>query len=223
MSRSDTASVSATRESAVRSYSRSFPAVFATASGDFLNAHDGTRYIDFLAGAGSMNYGHNPEAIKRILIDYLERDGLTNGLDLTTTAKEDFLDVFSRYILEPRDLDYKVQFCSPSGTNSVEAALKVARLVTGRNNIVSFSGGFHGVSAGSLAATGSHHHKQRLYHSLPQMTHVPYPDSPLGTFDSLDLLRRLVADPSSGTEKRPRLSWRRSRARAAYTPPLWSS
>jgi diaminobutyrate-2-oxoglutarate transaminase len=193
--------MSGTRESAVRTYSRSFPAVFATASGDFLKSHDGTQYIDFLAGAGSMNYGHNPETIKRILIDYLERDGLTNALDLTTTAKEDFLDVFGTYILEPRGLDYKIQFCSPSGTNSVEAALKVARLVTGRNNVVSFSGGFHGVSTGSLAATGSHHHKQRLYHCLPQTTHVPYPDSPLGPFDSLDLLRRLVADPSSGTEK----------------------
>jgi diaminobutyrate-2-oxoglutarate transaminase len=193
--------MSGTHESAVRSYSREFPAVFAAASGDFLTAHDGTRYIDFLAGAGSMNYGHNPRAIKRILIDYLERDGLTNALDLATTAKEDFLDVFSRYVLAPRGLDYKVQFCSPSGTNSVEAALKVARLVTGRTNVVSFSGGFHGVSTGSLGATSSHHHKQRLYSSLPATTHVPYPDSPLGTFDSLDLLRRLVDDPSSGTEK----------------------
>jgi diaminobutyrate-2-oxoglutarate transaminase len=190
-----------TRESAVRSYSRSFPAVFTTAQGDFISAQDGSHYIDFLAGAGSMNYGHNPAAIKRILIDYLENDGLTNGLDLATAAKQDFLDVFGRHILEPRSLRYKVQFCSPSGTNAVEAALKIARIATGRINVVSFSGGFHGVSTGSLAVTGSHHHKQRLYHSLPQTTHVPYPDSPYGRFDSLDLLRRLVEDPSSGTEK----------------------
>jgi diaminobutyrate-2-oxoglutarate transaminase len=201
MSRPDTESISRARESAVRSYSRSFPAVFTTASGDFINADDGTRYIDFLAGAGSMNYGHNPEVIKRALIDYLQSDGLTNGLDLITTAREDFLDVFGKCILSPRGLDYKVQFCSPSGTNAVEAALKIARLVTGRDNIVSFSGGFHGVSMGSLAVTGSHHHKQRLYHSQPRTTHVPYPDSPMGAFDSLDLLRRLVEDPASGTEK----------------------
>ena len=201
MSTSELISESGTRESAVRSYSRSFPAVFATASGDFLTARDGTRYIDFLAGAGSMNYGHNPPVIKRVLIGYLERDGLTNGLDLATTAKEDFLDVFGRHILEPRGLDYKVQFCSPSGTNAVEAALKVARLATGRGSVVAFSGGFHGVSTGALAATGNHHHKQRLYQTLPATTHVPYPDSPLGAFDSLDLLRRLVDDPSSGTER----------------------
>lgn len=190
-----------TRESAARSYSRSFPAVFAHASGDFISAHDGTRYIDFLAGAGAINYGHNPEFIKRVLIDYLQRDGLTHALDLATTAKTEFLDVLGRYILQPRGLDYKVQFCSPSGTNAVEAALKIARLATGRSNVVSFSGGFHGVSTGSLAATGSHHHKQRLYATLPPSTQVPYPDSPLGAFDSLDLLQRLCDDPSSGTEK----------------------
>jgi diaminobutyrate-2-oxoglutarate transaminase len=197
----EAASVFEARESVVRSYSRSFPATFTTASGEFIDAEDGTRYIDFLACAGAMNYGHNPPFIKRILIDYIERDGLTNGLDLATAAKRDFLDAFGRHILDPRGLSYKVQFCSPSGTNAVEAALKIARIATGRSNVIAFSGGFHGVSSGALAATGSHHHKQRLYHSLSQVTHVPYPDSPLGPFDSLDLMRRLVADASSGAEK----------------------
>lgn len=188
-------------ESAVRSYSRSFPAVFARAKGDWLFAQDGTRYVDFFSGAGSLNYGHNPEVIKRHLIDYLESDGLVHGLDFATSAKADFLEVFRQHILMPRSLDYKVQCCSPSGTNAIEAALKLARLVTGRGNIISFSGGFHGVSAGSLAATGATYYKQGLYQSLPKTTQVPFPDSPFGEFDSLDFLRRLVEDPSSGTEK----------------------
>ncbi len=188
-------------ESAVRSYSRSFPATFTTAKGDWLFTEGGTRYIDFLAGAGSLNYGHNPEAIKQSLLEYIESDGLTHGLDLATAAKAVFLDAFREDVLEPRGLDYKVQFCSPSGTNAVEAALKLARLVTGRTNIVAFSGAFHGVSAGSLAATGAAYYKQGLYQSLPQVTHIPYPESPFGEFDSLDLLHRLVRDRSSGTEK----------------------
>ena len=188
-------------ESAVRSYSRSFPAVFDRAKGDWLFAQDGTRYVDFFAGAGSLNYGHNPEAIKRSLIDYLENDGLAHGLDFATSAKGAFLDAFRHHILAPRGLDYKVQFCSPSGTNAIEAALKLARLVTGRSNIVSFSGGFHGVSLGSLAVTGSQFFKQGLYQSLPKTTLVPYPDSPFGAFDSLDLLRRMIEDSGSGTEK----------------------
>ncbi len=188
-------------ESAVRSYSRSFPALFARAKGDWLFTHDGKRYLDFFAGAGSLNYGHNPESIKRSLIAYIEDDGLTHGLDLATSAKAAFMAAFRDCILAPRGLDYKLQFCSPSGTNAIEAALKLARLVTGRGNVVAFGGGFHGVSTGALAATGGAYYKQGLHGSLPRTTHVPYPDSPLGSFDSLDFLRRLVEDPSSGTEK----------------------
>ena len=189
------------RESEVRSYSRSFPATFATGRGDHLATADGVEYLDFLAGAGSMNYGHNPDFIKRVLIEYLERDGLTNGLDLATTAKQEFLEAFDQHILRPRGLDYKVQFCGPTGTNAVEAALKIARLATGRTNVVSFSGAFHGVSTGALAATGSGYYKQGLRASLLNPTTVPYPDSPLGAFDSLDLLARLVQDSSSGVER----------------------
>ncbi|MFE9044129.1 aspartate aminotransferase family protein [Streptomyces sp. NPDC012421] len=189
------------RESAVRSYVRSFPATFETGHQEFLVSTDGTRYLDFLAGAGALNYGHNPGFAKRALIAHLERDGLTHALDLATTAKRDFLEVFADHVLRPRGLDHKVQFCSPSGTNAVEAALKVARLVTGRTNVIAFGGGFHGMSTGALAAVGAGFYKQGLRPTLGGVTHVPYPDSPMGPFDSLDLLDRLVGDPSSGVEK----------------------
>lgn len=190
-----------TDESTVRSYSRSFPAVFARAKGEWLFTEHGERYLDFLSGAGSLNYGHNPDTVTRGLIAYLENDGLVHGLDLATSAKADFLATFQRYVLTPLGLDYKIQFCNPSGANAVEAALKLARIVTGRGNIVSFSGGFHGMTTSALAATGADHFKQGLRPWLPAVTHLPYPDSPLGHFDSLDLLRRLVEDPSSGVEK----------------------
>jgi diaminobutyrate-2-oxoglutarate transaminase len=188
-------------ESAVRSYSRAFPAVFTTAKGEFLFDRDGTPYLDFLSGAGALNYGHNPDVLKESLISYLDGDGLVHGLDLATAAKGDFLASFRDHILAPRGLNHRVQFCGPSGTNAIEAALKLARLATGRGNVVSFGGGFHGVSSGSLAVTTPAHYKQGLYQSLPNTTHVPYPDSPFGDFDSMDLLRRMVGDPSSGMEK----------------------
>lgn len=194
-------SIFAERESQVRSYPRSFPVLFATAKGEQLTTDDGVSYLDFMAGAGSMNYGHNPEFAKQALIDYLTDDGLANALDLSTTAKGRFLDEFSTHVLAPRGLDHKVQFTSPSGTNAVEAALKIARLVTGRTNIVSFSGAFHGVSTGSLAATSFDYYRRGLHATLPRMTAVPYPVSPMGEFDSLDYLERLVGDPCSGAEK----------------------
>ncbi|MEV6778445.1 diaminobutyrate--2-oxoglutarate transaminase [Streptomyces syringium] len=197
----DIESLFQTSESAVRSYSRSFPGIFTTAKGDSLHTRDGSRYIDFLSGAGSLNYGHNPEPLKQALIDYLQQDGLMHGLDLATAAKADFLDALRTHVLAPRGLTYKVQFTSPSGTNAVEAALKLARLTTGRTNVVAFSGGFHGVSTGSLAATANDYFRQGLHHTLPRVTHIPYPDSPLGDFDSIGLLRRMLEDTSSGMER----------------------
>ena len=112
-----------------------------------LVTQDGKRYIDFLAGAGTLNYGHNHPVLKQALLEYIESDGITHGPDMYTAAKERFLETFNRLILEPRGMgDYRMQFTGPTGTNAVEAALKLARKVTGRNNIISFTNGFHGCS-----------------------------------------------------------------------------
>ncbi len=110
------------------------------------------RTSDFLAGAGALNYGHNHDTIKTALIDYVTEDGLPHGLDLHTIAKANFLDAFVGQVLQPRGLDYKVQFTGPTGTNAVEAALKIARRATGRSGIFAFMGGYHG---DSLAASRS--------------------------------------------------------------------
>ena len=108
-------------ESNVRTYCRAFPKVFRKAKGAYLEDEDGRRYIDFFAGAGALNYGHNPDFIKAELIEYMINDGVTHCLDMYTHAKRQFLNSFAEIILKPRHLDYKVQFCGPTGANSVEA------------------------------------------------------------------------------------------------------
>ncbi|GCD93116.1 diaminobutyrate--2-oxoglutarate transaminase [Embleya hyalina] len=148
-------SVFETLESEVRSYCRTWPAVFDRAQGARLTDEDGRSYLDFFAGAGSLNYGHNDPVLKRALIDYLERDGITHGLDMATTAKRAFLETFEDVVLRPRDLPYKVMFPGPTGANAVEAALKLARKVKGRECVVSFTNSFHGMSLGALAVTGN--------------------------------------------------------------------
>ncbi len=148
-------SVFETLESEVRSYCRGWPTVFDRAHGSRMYDEDGHEYLDFFAGAGSLNYGHNNPVLKRALIDYLERDGVTHGLDMSTTAKRAFLESFQNYVLRPRDLPYKVMFPGPTGTNAVESALKLARKVKGRESVVSFTNAFHGMSLGSLAVTGN--------------------------------------------------------------------
>jgi len=129
-------------ESDVRSYSRSWPAVFDTAQGSWMRTADGKEYLDFFAGAGALNYGHNHPVLKKALIDYLSRDGVTHGLDMSTVAKGEFLERFQETVLKPRGLDYKVQFPGPTGANTVEAALKLARKVTGRESIINFTNAF---------------------------------------------------------------------------------
>ncbi|MBB6450654.1 diaminobutyrate-2-oxoglutarate transaminase [Geomicrobium halophilum] len=142
-------------ESEVRSYSRSFPTVFHKAKGYQLWDEDDHAYIDFFSGAGALNYGHNDDHMKDKLIEYIQEDGITHSLDMASKARREFLTAFQSTILEPRDLSYKIMFPGPTGTNAVEAALKLARKVTGRTNVVSFTNGFHGMTLGSLAVTSN--------------------------------------------------------------------
>lgn len=187
-------------ESNVRGYCRSFPTTFATAQNATLVDADDTEYIDFLAGAGTLNYGHNNPAIKERLVDYLKSDGVLHGLDMHTEAKEHFLNVFERHILWPLELDYKVQFTGPTGTNAVEAAFKLARKVKERTGIVSFTNGFHGVSLGSVAATGNSHFRDAAGVPLGNVSFMPY-DGYLGTdVDTLDYFEKFLKDSSSGLD-----------------------
>lgn len=187
-------------ESEVRLYGRKFPAVFTRGRGAWLYSEDGREYLDFFCGAGALNYGHNPEHVKRRLIDYLSQDGIVHGLDMYTVAKRDFLARFHRVILAPRGMPHKVQFCGPTGTDAVEAALKLARKATGRRTVVSFTGAFHGMSHGSLSVTGSRRARAAAGITLQDVVFIPYEQGPGGPFDSLGYLEQLLADPASGVE-----------------------
>ncbi|MDF2153524.1 diaminobutyrate--2-oxoglutarate transaminase [Vibrio sp. CAU 1672] len=187
------------QESKVRSYSNNFPVVFQKAKGCWLETKSGERYLDFLAGAGSLNYGHNNPVLKQALLEYIEMDGITHGLDMHSDAKATFLTALQRYILQPRNLNYKVQFTGPTGTNAVEAALKLARKVTGRSNIVAFTNGFHGCTAGALAATGNQHHRQGAGASLNDVTRIPFDG--YADIDGLKLFETMLADNSAGIDK----------------------
>jgi diaminobutyrate-2-oxoglutarate transaminase len=187
-------------ESEVQSYARSFPRIFNRAKCEFLYDEEGNEYLDFLAGAGTLNYGHNNPIFKEKLLEYIHNDGITHGLDLHTRAKGEFLETFNEKILKPRGLDYVVQFTGPTGTNAVEAALKLARNVTGRENVISFTNGFHGVSLGSLAATGNSHHRGAAGVSLNGTSRMPY-DGYLGDdIDTTAYLDKVLSDSSSGID-----------------------
>ncbi|MDO6525344.1 MULTISPECIES: diaminobutyrate--2-oxoglutarate transaminase [unclassified Motilimonas] len=185
-------------ESEVQSYARSFPRIFNRAKGEFMWDEFGNRYLDFLAGAGTLNYGHNNDLFKQTLLDYIKDDGITHGLDMHTKAKGEFLHTFNDKILKPRGMEYVMQFTGPTGTNAVEAAMKIARNVTGQQNIVTFTNGFHGVSLGALAATGNSHHRNAAGVSLSGIHRMPF-DGYLGdNIDTTEYLDKVLSDSSSG-------------------------
>jgi diaminobutyrate-2-oxoglutarate transaminase len=123
-------------ESNVRSYCRSFPKTFNKAKNHIIYDENDNVYIDFLSGAGSLNYGHNNEIIKNAILQYLNNDGIVLGLDLDTSAKKTFIQAFNKFILLPRSLNFKLQFTGPTGTSVVESAVKLARKFTNRQNSI---------------------------------------------------------------------------------------
>lgn len=159
---------------------------------------DGNEYLDFFAGAGALNYGHNHPALKQVAIDYLTNDHIVHSLDMFTTVREEFLETFSEMILTPRDLDYRVIFPGPGGANAVEAALKLARKVTGRESVISFTNAFHGMTLGALSVTGNSLKRGGAGVPLIHSTPMPYDDYFDQTVPDFMYLESLLEDSGSG-------------------------
>jgi len=187
-------------ESEVRGYVRSFPVVFDKAEGSELFDENGNRFIDFFAGAGTLNYGHNNPKITEALIEYLQHKGIVHGLDKATMAKREFMTKFRDTILAPRGLQYKMQFTGPTGTNAVETALKLARMIKRRSNVIAFTNGYHGLTMGALGVTGNYFYKDESYGSRANTAFMPF-DGFLGEgVDSIEYMRKFLSDPSSGVD-----------------------
>ncbi len=187
-------------ESEVRSYCRHFPTVFTRSKGSKMYDEQGGEYIDFFCGAGALNYGHNNDYIKPKLVEYLMNDGIIHALDMYTGPKREFIEFMQKKVLQPRGLDYKIMFPGPTGTNAVEAGLKLARKVTGRSNVFALTGCFHGMTLGALALTTDLGARKGAGVKLENVTHIPapyvYPE-----FDTIKYMQDLLDDDHSAVEK----------------------
>lgn len=195
------------RESDIRAYCRVYPVVFDKASNARQTDENGKEYIDFFAGAGVLNFGHNNERMKKAVIEYIQSNGVTHSLDMHTTAKRHFMERFVETILKPRGMEHKLQFMGPTGSNAVEAALKLARRVTGRREIAAFTHGFHGMTLGSLACTANEYFRGAAGIPLEHVRHSPFgcetrcADCHLGCgVEVIERLRALYLDTSSGVD-----------------------
>lgn len=187
-------------ESKVRSYCRKFPAKWETAKGAYIFDVNGKKYLDFFCGAGSLNYGHNNAYIKNKVISYMLDDGITHAMDMFTKAKGDFIQYMEESVLKPRGLDYKIMFPGPTGTNAMEAALKLARKVTGRSNVFALMGCFHGMTLGTLALTTERMARDGAGVPLGNVTHIPAPYM-FENLDTIEYMERIIEDDHSGIEK----------------------
>jgi diaminobutyrate-2-oxoglutarate transaminase len=164
----------AARESNARSYPRRLPIALAEARGATVRDVDGNTYIDCLAGAGSLNAGHNNPDVVAAVQQALAEDHVATTLDLPTHLKDEFTsEILS---LMPRELREhgRIQFCGPAGTFAVDAAIKLAKIATGRTGVVSFRGAYHGMGQGPLSLMGATSPKQGLGPLLADVHFMPY-------------------------------------------------
>lgn len=188
-------------ESDIRAYSRVYPTVFVKGENARQIDEAGREYIDFYAGAGVLNFGHNNPGMTQAMVKYLQSGGVLHTLDMMTPPKRDFIQAFVETILKPRKMDYKLQFMGPTGTNAVEAALKLARKVTGRETVVAFTQGFHGMTLGALACTANQYFRQASGVPLLNVMRSPFETHQGGGLEAIETLESLYQNTSSGIEK----------------------
>lgn len=180
-------------ESEIRAYCRAVPTVFCSSNNAIMIDENGKEYVDFFAGAGVLNFGHNNPKMKEAIIEFISNNGVAHSLDMFTDVKRDFIDTFVNTILKPRNMNYKLQFTGPTGTNAVEAALKLARRTTGRENVVAFNRGFHGMTLGALACTANQAFRGAAGVSLNNVIRDTFND-----MEALSKLRQKFEDKGSG-------------------------
>lgn len=169
-------------ESNVRSYPRKLPLAIAKAQGVWITDVENNQYLDCLAGAGTLALGHNHPDVLQSIQSVITSGLPLHTLDLTTPLKDEF----SSYLLSllpGQGKEYCLQFTGPSGADAVEAALKLAKKVTGRSGVISFSGGYHGMTHGALSVTGNLSPKEAVDGMMPEVQFIPYPNQyrcPLG-------------------------------------------
>ena len=197
-------------ESNARSYPRKFPIAINKAKGSWIEDVQGNTYLDFLCGAGTLALGHNDEEVNQAMVDLIQSGAPLHTLDLTTPTKDRFVETIFSLLPQELQENGKIQFCSPSGTDAVDAAIKLCKTATGRSSVIAFGGGYHGMGHGALALTGNLNAKNRVTGLMSDVHFMPYPYSyrcpfGLGGEAGIDAacayFEKTLKDPESGITK----------------------
>lgn len=197
-------------ESNARSYPRKFPFALNKAQGSWVEDVEGNRYLDFLCGAGTLALGHNNPSVNQAMIELISSGAPLHTLDLTTPTKDAFVQTIQDLLPGNLRGNAKIQFCSPSGTDATDAALKLCKTATGRGTVIAFHGAFHGMGHGALSITGNLGAKSAVQNLMPGVQFLPYPYSyrcpfglggEAGTRAACAYFERALKDPESGIPK----------------------
>ncbi|WP_087924547.1 diaminobutyrate--2-oxoglutarate transaminase family protein [Streptomyces albireticuli] len=195
------------RESSARTYARHLRIVPVRAEGMTVEGADGRTYLDCLSGAGTLALGHNHPVAVEAMRKVIDSGRPLHTLDVATPEKDAFTEALFATLPAGLARGARVQFCSPAGTDAVEAALKLAQSATGRHGLAAFTGAYHGMTSGALAVSGGVAAKARVAGSGADVTRLPYPyayrcpfglGGELGERTAAEYVRRLLADPNGG-------------------------
>ena len=197
-------------ESSARSYPRKFPFALKKAKGSWVEDVEGNRYLDFLCGAGTLALGHNDDEVNAAMVELIQSGSPLHTLDLTTPVKDRFVQTILDHLPGTLKDNAKIQFCSPSGTDATDAAIKLCKTATGRSTVIAFHGAFHGMGHGALSLTGNLAAKTPVANLMPGVQFMPYPNSyrcPFGLGGEAGAqacsayFERMLKDPESGVTK----------------------
>ncbi|MBI9093708.1 MAG: diaminobutyrate--2-oxoglutarate transaminase family protein [Sphaerochaeta sp.] len=197
-------------ESNARSYPRKFPIAIKKAKGSWMEDVQGNSYLDFLCGAGTLALGHNDDEVNQAMVNLIQSEAPLHTLDLTTPTKDRFVETIFSLLPPELQKNGKIQFCSPSGTDAVDAAIKLCKTATGRSSVIAFGGAYHGMGHGALALTGNLNAKNHITGLMSDVHFMPYPYSyrcpfGLGGEAGIDaacaFFEKTLKDPESGITK----------------------
>ena len=149
-----------------------FESVEVEAEGCLVRDAHGNEYLDCLGGFGVFSFGHRHPKIVAAVREQLDRQPLSSRL-LFSEQQGRLAELIAQHT--PGDLQFS--FFTNSGTESIEGALKLARLATGKTGFIAFDNAFHGKSLGSLSAGGREIYRQKFAPLVPGFTHVPFGDA----------------------------------------------
>ena len=186
-------------ESATVAYPKQLPIALDAAAGATIRDVDGNHYLDLFSGIGVVNVGHsNPYVVDGVR----EQVGmLTHSLDFPSDVRLEFLEQLGSILPGSLPDGFRVAFGGPTGSNAIEATLKLVRLHTGKTGMLAFRGGYHGSTFASLSLSGNNKRKRGIGPLVPGSTFAPYPGgtSPRSVAEVIDTIHEVITDPYSGS------------------------